>query len=400
MNKKVFILMSVGIVFAIIGIIFGSITIYRFCLLQSLYGRIHENVLKGNYYLKTTVISDDSNSSTEAYYRDGVGKLVAENGVYTWADGEYAYLIDEENKEAYILNIENENLGLVSYDMFAVLVPGYNKSFFERLIIAGNIKNTLKQTKDDGKKCYIIKVNDNNVTRTIWLNEKATPYKGEVVFNNGKIFKYEYNSLIKSVEEEMKEHQKKLKKLNYDENKEKEINKEYDKKILDIYLSPNNYNMGFKLGNYLKKHPINSVNEFMENEYLTEKLYSSHIIMIKKLNLERKNKLEELNKNQDVEMVNNLKKKIELCKNQIKTYEKEKQAAIIAKREEIRNNLLMNNMKNGVLSQYKDRQESNQIIDKKIVNQIHNDYGNAINNGEDKSQQFVQEVLIISGERK
>lgn len=209
-----------------------------------------------------------------------------------------------------------------------------------------------------------------------------------------------YNSLIKSVEEEMKEHQKKLKKLNYDENKEKEINKEYDKKILDIYLSPNNYNMGFKLGNYLKKHPINSVNEFMENEYLTEKLYSSHIIMIKKLNLERKNKLEELNKNQDVEMVNNLKKKIELCKNQIKTYEKEKQAAIIAKREEIRNNLLMNNMKNGVLSQYKDRQESNQIIDKKIVNQIHNDYGNEINNGKDNNQQFVQEVLIISGERK
>ena len=31
-------------------------------------------------------------------------------------------------------------------------------------------------------------------------------------------------------------------------------------------------------------------------------------------------------------MVDYLKKKIELCKNQIKTYEKEKQAAIIAKR--------------------------------------------------------------------
>ena len=101
---------------------------------------------------------------------------------------------------------------------------------------------------------------------------------------------------------------------------------------------------------------------------------------IKKFDLERKNKLEELKKYQDLEMVNYLKKKIELCKNQIKTYEKEKQAAIIAKREEIRNNLLMNNMDNGVLSQYKDRQESNQIIDKKIVNQIHNDYINAISN--------------------
>ena len=117
----------------------------------------------------------------------------------------------------------------------------------------------------------------------------------------------------------------------------------------------------------------------MGNEYFTENLYNEDFMKIKKFDLERKNKLEELKKYQDLEMVNYLKKKIELCKNQIKTYEKEKQAAIIAKREEIRNNLLMNNMENGVLSQYKDRQESNQIIDKKIVNQIHNDYGNAIN---------------------
>ena len=189
-----------------------------------------------------------------------------------------------------------------------------------------------------------------------------------------------YNSLIKSVEEEMKEHQKKLKELNYEENKEEKINKEYDQKILDIYLDNSNYKWSNILGQYLNKHPINSAKEFMENKELTGELYNDYIIKIKKLDLERKNKLEELKKNQDLEMVNYLKKKIELCKNQIKTYEKEKQAAIIAKREEIRNNLLMNNMDNGVLSQYKDRQESNQIIDKKIVNQIHNDYGNAISN--------------------
>ena len=189
-----------------------------------------------------------------------------------------------------------------------------------------------------------------------------------------------YNSLIKSVEEEMKEHQKKLKKLNYDENKEKEINKEYDQKILDIYLKSSNYQFEYILGEYLSKNSITSAKEFMENEYLTGNLKDEYNIKIKKLDLERKNKLGQLNKNPDFEMVDYLKKKIELCKNQIKTYEKEKQAAIIAKREEIRNNLLMNNMDNGVLSQYKDRQESNQIIDKKIVNQIHNDYGNAISN--------------------
>ena len=145
-------------------------------------------------------------------------------------------------------------------------------------------------------------------------------------------------------------------------------------------MDPIHYKTGFFLGSYLKKNPIHNAKEFMENELLNKKLNNSHFMAIKKFDLERKNKLEELKKYQDLEMVNYLKKKIELCKNQIKTYEKEKQAAIIAKREEIRNNLLMNNMDNGVLSQYKDRQESNQIIDKKIVNQIHNDYGNAISN--------------------
>ena len=194
----------------------------------------------------------------------------------------------------------------------------------------------------------------------------------------------DYNYLIKSVEEEMKEYEKKLKELNYEENKEEEINNVYDKKIIDIYLNENNYSHYYYLSNYLQMgavngEPVNSAKEFMEDKYLNEKIFGQCIITIKKLDLERKNKLEQLNKNQDFEMVNNLKKKIELCKNQIKTYEKEKQAAIIAKREEIRNNLLMNNMENGVLSQYKDRQESNQIIDKKIVNQIHSDYGNAIN---------------------
>jgi hypothetical protein len=54
-------------------------------------------------------------------------------------------------------------------------------------------------------------------------------------------------------------------KLNYDETKEKEINKEYDQKILDIYLDPENYKTGFILGNYLKKNPINSAKEFMGN---------------------------------------------------------------------------------------------------------------------------------------
>ena len=199
MNKKVLVLIIIGIILAVIGFIFGGLTIYRFCVIQNIYGKINENVLKENYYLKTTVVSKNNNSTTESYYRNGVGKLIAENGIYTWADGEYAYLVDEENKDVYVLNIENENLGLVSADMFASIVPGFNRNIFERLIIAGNLKNTIKKSKENEKKCYIIKVSDENSVKTIWLNEKATPYKGEVQFNNGEVFKYEYEIKFNSV---------------------------------------------------------------------------------------------------------------------------------------------------------------------------------------------------------
>ena len=81
----------------------------------------------------------------------------------------------------------------------------------------------------------------------------------------------------------------------------------------------------------------------------------------------------------DIEELKDLNRKIQLCQNQIRTYEKEKQAAIIAKREEIRNNLLNNNMNNGVLPLYQERHGFNQVVDNRIVNQIHQDYGNKNN---------------------
>ena len=56
----------------------------------------------------------------------------------------------------------------------------------------------------------------------------------------------------------MKEHQKKLNELNYDGNREKEINKEYDQKILDIYLKSSNYKYNYILGEYLSKNSITS----------------------------------------------------------------------------------------------------------------------------------------------
>ena len=200
MSKKTLFLTILLLIIALVGLIFGVLTFYRFYVIQNLYGKIHENVKKDNYYMKTIIkTADDSTSTTEAYYREGVGKLVAENGVYTWVDGEYAYMVDEENKQVYVLNIENENLGLVSYDMFANIVPGYNKNIFNRLFIAGNLKNTIEMPSSSNSNSYIIKTSDKTATKTIWLNEKGTPYKGEVLFKNGEKVTYEYDIKFNNV---------------------------------------------------------------------------------------------------------------------------------------------------------------------------------------------------------
>ena len=76
----------------------------------------------------------------------------------------------------------------------------------------------------------------------------------------------------------------------------------------------------------------------------------------------------------ELQEYNDLIMKIESCKNQIKAYENEKQAAIIAKREEIRHELLNKNMDNGILPLYNDRHNFNSAVDNKIVNRIHNDW--------------------------
>ena len=164
MNKKfVFFVLFIFLII-VIGLIFGIFTIYRFSIVQDISRKIEDNLKKDNYHMLTSVTDFDGNTTkTEAFYRDDVGKLIASNGVYTWADGEFAYMIDEEKKEAFILNIKNENIGLVSYDMFATVIPGYKSTIWNKLLIAGNYKNTIKKTKLENRDCFIIKIVEDSI---------------------------------------------------------------------------------------------------------------------------------------------------------------------------------------------------------------------------------------------
>ncbi len=194
MNKKFLFLLFLIFIIIIIGLVFGTITIYRFSVLQDISRKINDNLKKDNYHMKTTITSNDGTvSTTEAFYREDVGKLIADNGIYTWADGKYAYMVDEEKKEVYILNINNENIGLVSYDMFATIVPGYKDTMCDKIFLAGNLRNKLKKSNVNDKDCFMIKTFNEKYSKTVWIDmAKAVPVKAELEFENGIKMNYEY----------------------------------------------------------------------------------------------------------------------------------------------------------------------------------------------------------------
>ncbi len=193
--NKLKILTVLILIIIVIGFIFGINTIYKFCVIQKMYSVISENVQKENYYLISTIKNsiDNTTTQTKIYYKDGIGKLIAENGIYTWADGERAYIVDEENKTIYLTDIES-TIGLVSGEMFASFYPCYSYSFLQKILFAGNINNKIKTVKIDGQKFLMIEIPDEKSTKTIWVyKDTFNLKKAEIKFPDGETFEYEYD---------------------------------------------------------------------------------------------------------------------------------------------------------------------------------------------------------------
>ena len=135
-------------------------------------------------------------------WSNGVGKssllsqlnpLPAELKRDFYPDGYKEIHIDHNNK-LYVLDIEGENsISLVSDSMFASLVPGYNKNFFERVLMACNLKIKIKSEKLDNQKCYVIEDNEQKAKKTVWITkDRKNPIKAKVEFENGEVFEYDY----------------------------------------------------------------------------------------------------------------------------------------------------------------------------------------------------------------
>lgn len=193
MSKKTKVLICLTLVLVVIGLVFGTITIYRFIKIQKILSRVEENVAKNNFYMETTIINKGTTKKTQTYYRDGVGKFVSVDGTYTWFDGEKAYIVDEENE--LIKNIpEDENIAIITEKSFASLYPCFNNNFFGRLMFAGNLNNKIKTQGYNGKKCTVIEVNENEYTKYFWITKDLSELVyAKVEFSNGDIYEYKYD---------------------------------------------------------------------------------------------------------------------------------------------------------------------------------------------------------------
>lgn len=180
------------IVLIVVGLIFGISTIYRFCKIQNILSDVKDNIEKDNYYMKTIIKTPDETMTTETYYKGGIGKFVAQDGTYTWFDGESSYIIDEINKTAKKIN-PKDAVGLVFKESFASLYPCFSKNIFEKFIFAGNHSNSIKTENYNGEKCTVITIEEENYTKTYWITRKwSNLIKAKIEFANGEIYEYKY----------------------------------------------------------------------------------------------------------------------------------------------------------------------------------------------------------------
>ena len=181
--KKLEILKSIFVVILILFLIFifamGVIGINRLVIFNKIYSGTDKNITFDNYTMKIDItMNDNSYASLESFYRMGKGKQVTSNGIYTWTNGEKAYMIDDESKEVRIMDMSENNeelTSVVTQTSYTAYIPGYNQSLFGKFKLA-----LIAQIEDETleEDCYKISYTDKeNATRTYWISKNDMKIK-------------------------------------------------------------------------------------------------------------------------------------------------------------------------------------------------------------------------------
>ena len=148
------------IIAVLVFIALGIFTIYKFVIINKILNKMQEYVSIDNYYMKV-IDKDDESGTMEIYYKDGIGKSITTANICTWTNGTEAYMFNEVTKKIQKVNMESPLL--ISNEFVASVVPGYSKSFVQKLLLASNLNTSVKVKNYDGIKYYVITTKENKV---------------------------------------------------------------------------------------------------------------------------------------------------------------------------------------------------------------------------------------------
>lgn len=154
------------IIILVLFFMIGCYTLYKFIIINKIFNKMQEYVYIGNYYMKVTN-SEEESGTMEIYYKDGIGKMIMSNDIYSWTDGTEAYLVDEENKKIQTLDMDSSFL--ISNEYVGSMVPGYSKNIWQKFLLAGKMSTSVKVQKYDTIRYYVITTNENDVKKVIWF---------------------------------------------------------------------------------------------------------------------------------------------------------------------------------------------------------------------------------------
>ena len=181
------------VIFLFSTFIIGVKTFYKYYRLQKILNKVEYNISHNNYYIKTTTTNNEEEQVTETFFKDGIGKFVTDNGVYTWLKDKEAYMVNENEKTIYQMNAEKSNI-LIKNDTIGYLYPCYSESDFERFMFAGNLRNTIKKVKIDDEEYIYIRTEDETCVRSYWIIEKWSELAmAKMEFPNGDVYDYKYD---------------------------------------------------------------------------------------------------------------------------------------------------------------------------------------------------------------
>ena len=188
-DKNFFIILAIVVILVLILLVVGIKSMYKLIVFDKIYKNADSVASIENYTMVVKSKGDIENTTT-LYYKNGVGRLVDQNGNYTWTDGAVIYVVDNVKKTVVKSNLDEKYKAVISKDSLVNMIPGYTSGLSGRIATELSLSTKVKTKRVYDQKYYVITSNNGEQQKTLWINKanlmpsQATVTVGDTTFTN------------------------------------------------------------------------------------------------------------------------------------------------------------------------------------------------------------------------